>query len=100
MFRINFLWGISLTVFNSHHSTFKAKKRIKLTYSSAKVLRVLNEKTRSSRSGFEKNLPCAINLRDAYQTMRTVWDSQHAGDRLVTKIWDERRLVWSACGTV
>lgn len=54
MFRINFLWGISLTVFNSHHSTFKAKKRIKLTYSSAKVLRVLNEKTRSSRSGFEK----------------------------------------------
>lgn len=61
MFRINFLWGISLTVFNSHHSTFKAKKRIKLTYSSAKVLRVLNEKTRSSRSGFEKNLPCAIN---------------------------------------
>lgn len=44
MFRINFLWGISLTVFNSHHSTFKAKKRIKLTYSSAKVLRVLNEK--------------------------------------------------------
>lgn len=41
--------------------TFKTKERIKLTYSSAKVLRVLNGKTRSSRSGFEKNLPCAIN---------------------------------------
>ena len=52
---------ISLTVFSSHHSTFKTKERIKLTYSSAKVLRVLNGKTRSSRSGFEKNLPCAIN---------------------------------------
>ena len=40
MFRINFLWGISLTVFNSHHSTFKAKKRIKLTYSCASKGRV------------------------------------------------------------
>ena len=31
-------------------------------------------------------------VRDAYQTMRTVWDSQHAGDRLVTKIWDEKHF--------
>lgn len=31
-------------------------------------------------------------VKDAYQTMRTVWDSQHAGDRLVTKIWDEKHF--------
>ena len=31
-------------------------------------------------------------VRDAYQTMRTVWNSQHAGDRLVTKIWDEKHF--------
>ena len=66
MFKANFLWGISLAVFSNHHSTIKAKKRIKLTYSSAKVLRVLNGKTRSSRSGFEKNLPCAIMARGIF----------------------------------
>lgn len=27
-------------------------------------------------------------VEDAYATMRKVWDSQNAGDRLVTKLWD------------
>ncbi|WP_321333014.1 alpha/beta hydrolase family protein [uncultured Bacteroides sp.] len=30
--------------------------------------------------------------KDAYQTMRKVWESQHASDKLVTRIWDEKHF--------
>ena len=31
-------------------------------------------------------------VKDAYQTMRAVWKSQDAEDRLVTKIWEEKHF--------
>lgn len=31
-------------------------------------------------------------VRDAYAIMRSVWESQHATDRLVTKIWEEKHF--------
>ena len=27
-------------------------------------------------------------VEDAYRRMRKIWEGQHAGDRLVTKLWD------------
>jgi dienelactone hydrolase len=35
----------------------------------------------------DKLFPVA-SVQDAYGKMRAVWDSQHAGDRLVTKVWN------------
>ena len=32
------------------------------------------------------------NLKDAYDIMRQTWDSQQAGDRLVTRLWDEKHF--------
>lgn len=31
-------------------------------------------------------------VKDAYRTMRTVWESQNAGNRLVTKLWEEKHF--------
>lgn len=31
-------------------------------------------------------------VKDAYRTMRSVWESQYAGSRLVTKIWEEKHF--------
>lgn len=31
-------------------------------------------------------------VKDAYATMQAVWESQNAGDKLVTKIWDEKHF--------
>lgn len=39
----------------------------------------------------DKLFPVA-GVKDAYQAMREVWESRHAGDRLVTKIWEEKHF--------
>ena len=39
----------------------------------------------------DKLFPVA-GVKDAYQAMRKVWESRHAGDRLVTKIWEEKHF--------
>ena len=31
-------------------------------------------------------------VKDAYRTMRSAWESQYAGSRLVTKIWEEKHF--------
>ncbi|MFR5760094.1 MAG: hypothetical protein ACLUE2_22675 [Bacteroides cellulosilyticus] len=31
-------------------------------------------------------------VKDAYDTMQAVWQSQKAADRLVTKIWEEKHF--------
>jgi dienelactone hydrolase len=39
-------------------------------------------------NGEQDELFPAPSVRDAYAKMRKVWDSQHAGDRLETRLWD------------
>lgn len=39
----------------------------------------------------DKLFPIA-GVRDAYQTIQSVWQSQNASSRLVTKIWDEKHF--------
>lgn len=39
----------------------------------------------------DKLFPVA-GVEDAYKTMRSVWQSQHADKRLVTKIWEEKHF--------
>jgi hypothetical protein len=39
-------------------------------------------------NGDQDNLFPSASVQDAYATMHKVWDSQKAGDRLVTKLWD------------
>jgi len=31
-------------------------------------------------------------VKDAYDTMQAVWQSQKAADRLITKIWEEKHF--------
>lgn len=39
----------------------------------------------------DKLFPVA-GVKDAYQILRAVWESQHAGNRLVTKLWEEKHF--------
>jgi hypothetical protein len=39
-------------------------------------------------NGLQDGLFPAASVRDAYTKMRQVWESQGAGDRLETKLWD------------
>ena len=39
----------------------------------------------------DKLFPVA-GVKDAYATIQAVWESQNAGDKLVTKIWDEKHF--------
>jgi hypothetical protein len=39
-------------------------------------------------NGLRDGLFPVASVRDAYATMRAVWESQGAGDLLVTKLWD------------
>ena len=39
-------------------------------------------------NGTQDKLFPVASVTDAYAKMRRVWESQQAGDRLVTKLWD------------
>lgn len=43
-------------------------------------------------NGTQDKLFPVAGVKDAYATMQSVWKSQHAADRLVTKIWDEKHF--------
>ena len=44
----------------------------------------------------DKLFPVA-GVKDAYATIQAVWESQNAGDKLVTKIWDEKHFFNRGC---
>lgn len=43
-------------------------------------------------NGTQDKLFPVEGVKDAYQTMRSVWKSQNADERLVTKIWEEKHF--------
>lgn len=43
-------------------------------------------------NGIRDKLFPVEGVKDAYATMQSVWKSQHATDRLVTKLWDEKHF--------
>lgn len=43
-------------------------------------------------NGTQDKLFPVEGVRDAYATMQSVWESQHATDRLVTQIWEEKHF--------
>lgn len=44
-------------------------------------------------NGSQDKLFPVEGVKDAYNIMQTVWQSQKASDRLVTKIWEEKALL-------